>query len=185
MWARPARVFTNADGNGCRGAIERAINEGATIEVFARVSPYQTVFGRKVSTYALEEQALWNLFRPAWNKAMFPVPQHHDDVAKAAALFADIPGGEQVSQYLEGLEPEEDAQFLNMVTTLIRVLGESGSLAMTVDPQSPHTLLLTETSLVLHRPGAVDIGTGGDAWVARMILQFKPCWRTSSTAKPC
>lgn len=60
--------------------IQQEINSGRDIFIYYRYSEIQEIFGQNVSSYSLEENALYLALSPKWNKAGFPIINRDEEM---------------------------------------------------------------------------------------------------------
>lgn len=99
-----------------------AEREGRQINVWVRQSADVTVFGQTVTQNAAEEHALYNIFQPPWNFAVFrPAEAAAPGLADEVELD-DIPGQADAQSFLSSLPEALSAKFRDLLGAL-RSLG--------------------------------------------------------------
>jgi hypothetical protein len=68
--------FTHSGtGRANRTLITEWLASGRTLQVYARISDFSSIFGEHISLYSAEEAAACEVFEPCWNRANFPQAQ--------------------------------------------------------------------------------------------------------------
>jgi hypothetical protein len=133
--------FVNSPaGRANRRLITEWLATDRTLQVHARVSDTQAIFGSRTTLYSSEEAAACEVFEPRWNRAVFPrvldegAEQPADDIAanetepavtqEALAVgligeaFQDVPYGDEVIQFVGSLDANDRARFLRLMLFL-------------------------------------------------------------------
>jgi len=113
-------------GQSNQDFILQVLESGKPILVFAREAATQIVFGVQTSLYSVEEEAMCGAYSPLWNRAKFPGGKASKVTKskllqapnKLAVSFADLPHGVEVRTYLDSIDDQQQANFLDLVRVL-------------------------------------------------------------------